>query len=236
MLIRPHSDPSLYVPGGKFEPTAANFPSCKFFLPCSETSGTVLTDVIGGSVLNLVNAGSPEDGMHILLNGANTGLSLGRSIVVGNSPWMFIVTAGNAAIAATVAMLNADSTEYISAATTGNVVDDGPTGHAVGTTLAALQTHAILGQAGSANTIVGHRTTDTTYTAGTPVVATPNSIADLTKITLTASIMNLFGVALFVFSGSFPSSKLLQDTITWTHWNWSNKTSKGLYPGLKGIA
>lgn len=235
MLIRPHSDPSLYVPGGLLEPTAENFPCCKLFLPCTEAAGaTTLTDVIGGSILTLTNGAGSGAG-YANLTGANSILPLGRSIPVGNLAAMWLVSFDPGTVTA-VELLPAAAAGF-SIANNGVSIFDGAVDFSPTGALIINETGAACVKGGTASSAVFYETTNALYTANAAAAGTPGSFSDMTRITLSSIVgsAKLYGVAFFVFANGFPAD--IRNIVTWTHWNWRNvTTNKGLYPGLKGVA
>lgn len=238
MLIRPHSDPSLYVPGGPLEPTAANFPCCKLFLPCTEASGdNTLTDVIGGSIITLTNGAGSGAG-YVNLTGANADKPLGRSVSIGNLAAMWLVSCDPGTVMSIMFGTYLSGASGYDIGNSAISFDDGPSApFAPAGSLATGETGALCAKGGTASSVVFLETTSTTYTANAAAAGTPASVVDVSLINLSSIVgtSKLYGAAFFVFANGFPPD--LRNIITWTHWNWRNKTeNKGLYPGLKGVA
>lgn len=240
MIIRPYSDTTAFDSGGPLEPTAAKFPCCKLFLPCTDAAGTaLLLDKISGQTMNFTGTAAGSGAGYINITSASPAdVNLPVSIAVGNLAAMLVVSCDVGTTAA-IALKAAAGSGAFTTSPFGNSINDGTTSHALGTSTADSETHALLIRGSAASSPVGHRTTSSIYTAGTPVVATPASVPNMTKLVLNESIptTQLYYLAFFVFANGFPTNKFLQDMITWTHGHArSTTTVKGIYPGLKGVA
>lgn len=241
MHITPYSDASKFSRGGPWEPIAANFPSVAHWWKCSETSGSVLADAIGGVTLsnatsmtfaaNSVSPARPNSGS----------TKTGTFAAVGTKP--FFLFSVIALTGASGSLVLGDATNGYSIATSGAVAYDGVTTVTGGAyTLVSgtvgrgvlLRTYNAVGgaeqyesNASTSNALAAVATTglvdmDLNQGGGLIWAATPAGAF-------------FYGAMLLVFNGTVPPAKFFKDMTAWLTREWA-AGNKVLYPGLKGIS
>lgn len=243
MIITPYSSSSERATGGKWAPTADNFPCCKLYFPCDETSGTTLTDAINGSTVTTSAAVTGSAGLLTIASGGGVAQTdLGIEIAVGAKSALLMAVLNSAALANLILSDSSGASGNLMAldTTSSNRVSDGTnTANGGNMTAGSMRASCILFTPGTTGEGQKIECTSTTYTASAAANAAPGDLATLG--TLTDLVINSVaassvygGIGFFVFD-STPSASLLQSMIAWHTWAWANNV-KTIYPGLRGVA
>ena len=240
MLIRPYSDSSLFDYNNPCEPTAANFPCCKFLLRCDETSGNSLTDKISGRAF-AVSGGSMSfvtNGIQVASGVGLTAAVLQNSIAVGANSALLLAI-GNIAPVASGVHVDSATTTLLSVNTSGgSAASDGTNTAAAGNaTASSIVATAIKYVSGATAQGQKLECTASTYTATAAVNSTPGNLVSIPTIdrfgiTTIAASSTYYMVALFVFANGIPVDT--KSAIAWML-GATQRGIKGVYPGWKGV-
>lgn len=218
--------------------TAANFPACKFFLPCDETSGTTLKERISGASLSV------PSGLAFVSNGitftVDTPITLPANIAVGTKSALLLAV-GNFGGFGTVGFATAANADrLIVSALNGNSVQDGTNtasgGNCTTGAIVGTATKAVPGASNQAQKI---ESTLTTYTETAAVSATPGAITSIPTLeklrfgSIASQVQTLYAAYLFVFANGIPAD--IKGAITWMTAN-AQAGNKAIYPGWRGLA
>jgi hypothetical protein len=253
MYIKPYSDPSLYVPGGKCEPVAANFPCLRFWLKCTEKSPSINTvrDAISGAAPTIVN--------NVTGNGVSFSIAPGGSILFASVPSMVGANGTRVAVAFSVHNFTSGATGDINFSEPGGTVmdinntssvisDETNTASMTGMTIGSLKGVALIFTPGSSNQglkIEGDLST--AFPAGTPVSSTPGAMTFILKPTIFSILTSaqpalVYGVTYMTFGSGLPSN--FRAGLNWMLAQWTNNIpalpvatyGKLIYPGFRGLA
>jgi len=244
MIITPNSSTNRHASGGDLEATATNFPSCKMFFPCDETSGTTLTDAIAGSVITMPGTISNSAGIITTAGGTAAEVTLASTIPIAAKSALFIVagTFGAVTIFKINEVAGAASGGVIQMSTlTNSLVTDGTNTatSAAAVTASSAIAAAMLYTPGTSGEGQAIECDATTYTAATAVNGAPGDITTMPTMSYlnlqsTGASFNLGGIGFFVFD-STPSATLINAIVAECASNWLNNR-KWLPATLKGVA
>lgn len=244
MIIDPVTKTSRYESGGDLYSSSTNFPSCKFFFPCTETSGTTITDAISGSVITLPGAITNTSGIISCSAGAAAQITLAESVAIGAKSAL-LVAAGTFSPVFSLKVMEVSggaSGAYIELnSLTNSKVSDGTD---TATAAAALTNGSAIAGAflftpGTSGEGQAIECTQTTYTAAAAVNGAAGDITTLPTmpyltISNVGAAYSLGGLAMFVFD-STPSANLVRSIISECAGNWLNNR-KWLPASVRGVA
>jgi len=253
MYVKPYSDPSLYAPGGKCEPIAANFPCMKFWLKCTELSPSMATvaDAISGAAPSTLS-GVTGDGLKFTQADTSTitfTANLALPVISGTRAAVMFSVHNIVESSIFVQEFTGASFSKMSLATITSSVSDGTNASSLSTlTTAALKGVAMIYTPGTSNEgLLIEGDLSTVFPAGTPASAAPGDLTSLPSMTgcnFSTIIHGLanYGVAYMTFGAGIPAN--LRAGLNWMLAQWSDNIpalpvavyGKLIYPGFKGLA
>lgn len=246
MNIYPYSGLASF---GQIPVSAANFPCLKHFFPCSETSGTTITDTIGGVTSTFTGLAVSGNG---ITSTAINNTTSGTFTAFGTNPFIiFAVGKFGTGVIRIGTAVGVQAT--LTGAAGGAVLTDGVAINIIMSDFALKTAATIYGRAivvSAVNTAsTGSRTyeanTSSTVTAltATPTDATNTGGGALTSMpaisTGSAGLAMpigtaLHGIAMFQFA-TMPAAATLNAAFAWMTYQWSIG-NKSIYPGFKGLS
>lgn len=240
-LATPYDMDYLRAAGGLLEPTAENFPCCKMFYSCDETSGLVLAEKISGNDYTLSSALTSAAGIITLPIGVMPEMLLNTPLpVAAKSALLFAVTnlgtVGSIVLSQNVSggggimALSNVSANRVGDGTNTATGSNATTGANVGTAIKYVS-----GITGEGQSI---ESTTAAYTAASAVNAAPGDLTSVPtlsymQISTVVSASKLALLSLFVFDAGIPAN--LSAALTWMTAAALNNV-KCPYPGWRGLA
>lgn len=221
--------------------SAANFPCCKLFLKCDETSGTTLTDAISGNAITpgIAMAFDTSNAVKFVAGATASNLSLGKTIAIGTKSALRLTVCNMGLLPG--ANLGTSGLAKITLSSTGMTISDGTNtaSPSLAPTQSAIVGASISFTSGTANEGTSRQVTLTTLTGPTNGTATPADLTNMGNITHYVTLGStigdfiLYGDALFVFDNGIPADA--NAAIAWMTARWQ-AGYKEIYPGWKDLA
>lgn len=224
--------------------TAANFPSCKHFWDCRETSGTTLTDIINGVVLTGMNGPSFGTGW-VKPNGTVSPTVVGNLVNPLTSQCLLIAVGQFNGGLFRLGKLSTGAIQLIQSGIV-MISDAAGTGAPVTsvayTSSASDMSRVVYVDAWNSATGLKQIECDTSTTYTLKNTAETNQAPGITTFSFDTSsaawgcpgtVSRLYGAAFFVFAGNVPSD--VKPAIAWMTKQWT-ANNKAIYPGWAGIA